>query len=148
MSREIDALVAEHVFGYRREKTPKDIHGEFGGEDVLVPPTVDHTTYHYPPKGRIALTYFVKNYSSDISAAWEVVERMKTDDWSFRFSNNAWANGQQAAAFFKAVNAIGKDILAGDYVYEDNAWVIADSAPLAICKAALKAKGVTEGRGE
>jgi hypothetical protein len=137
MNREIDALVAEHIFGWGEVTFNAEINAATGRTPSRTG-GMDGRGFAWIPR-----------YSEDISAAWEVVERMKTDDWSFRFSNNAWANGQQSAAFFKAVNAIGKDILAGDYVYEDNAWVIADSAPLAICKAALKAKGVeTEGRGE
>jgi hypothetical protein len=133
MSREIDTLVAEHIFGYRREKSPKDIHGNYGGEDILVPPTVDHKTYHDPPKGRIALTYFVKNYSADIAAAWEVVERLWPDVEYMnleRYGKN-WCFHVHYTAHL-------------DDCYQG----IADTAPMAIALAALKAKGVTEGRGE
>ncbi len=67
--RELDALVAEKVMGYRREKTPPDAQGENGGTDVLVPAVIDHPPYTYPPLGPIGLAYFVPRYSTDLEAA-------------------------------------------------------------------------------
>lgn len=74
--RDLDALVAEKVMGYRREKAPPDYHGQNGGTDVLVPPGVDHSTWAYPPVGRIGPTYFVPSYSTRTEDAWPVVEKL------------------------------------------------------------------------
>lgn len=82
------------------------------------------------------------HYSTDLAAAWEVVKELKKQRWSFRYSNNAYADTQHAAAFYR--RGIGRDILGGDYVYNDNAWAIANTECLAICRAALKAMGVSE----
>lgn len=82
--------------------------------------------------------WWLPYYSTDIAAAWQVVKYMKAKGWSFRFSNNAYADGQNAAAFFQGYRGIGRDILTGDYVYEDKAWAVGDECS-AICRAALKA---------
>jgi len=67
---------------------------------------------------------------------------MKKQGWSFRFSNNAYADGQNAAAFYRAFRGLGRDILSGLYVYEDEAWAVGGECS-AICRAALKAMGVS-----
>lgn len=75
MSRELDALVAEHVLGYRLEGQPKDYGGDFGGEPVLIPP---HETWEsleraLPRRGRIAPTFFVRKYSTDLATAADLL---------------------------------------------------------------------------
>jgi len=127
--REMDALIAEKVMGYTLSGLslpayPKyklfDIEsGEFSGYVKEVP-----------------------HYSTDIAASWEVVKHMKKQGWSFRFSNNAYADGQNAAAFYRAFRGLGRDILSGLYVYEDKAWAVGGECS-AICRAALKAMGVS-----
>jgi len=116
--REMDALVAEHVMGFRREKTPPDCNGEYGGEDILVPPNIDHDTWHYPPKGRISLTFFVPQYSTDIATAWAVLEK-------FRYYE---------IKSYPHMNVIAE-------VLNEKEWCKAtgETAPLAICRAALLA---------
>lgn len=128
--REMDALVAEKVMGYvlsdiSMPTYPKyklfDIDsGEFSGYSKVVP---DYSTY--------------------LAAAWEVVKEMKKQGWSFRYSNNAYADTQHAAAFYKGLRGIGRDILGGDYIYNDNAWDIANTECLVICRAALRVVGVS-----
>lgn len=71
--RELDALVAEHVKGFKHEKAPKDYDGMNGGTDILVPPDVDHANYPYPPKGPLRLTFFVPAYSADLGACHELM---------------------------------------------------------------------------
>jgi len=66
----------------------------------------------------------VKPYSTDIAAAWEVVEKMRSiSEFSF-----VWH--RRPMAIFDKVNEEDKDL--GD-------WVGAETAPLAICRAALLA---------
>lgn len=98
-SREFDALVAEKVIGVSQ---------------------IDSMLGRYP--GYVNRTV-IKFYSTDISAAWEVVEEL---------------NGKYGFSLGRA----------GDYYEPDrkwnvrvgtNEWVEADTAPEAICKAALLA---------
>jgi hypothetical protein len=98
----LDALVAEKVMGWRWE----DCFRAYTG--VL---TVRHEEYGGPPF-----------YSTDIAAAWDVVEKMRERraDFYIRFVST-WT--------------VEFDSVAGDY----NGYTDGDTAPLAICLAALKA---------
>jgi hypothetical protein len=88
-----------------------------------VPPDFNEKRYSFPPKGRIAFTFFVKDYSTDIAVAWEVVERMRSDDWLV----SLWTDeGQWCVEAYKPV-----------YV----GYAKEDTAPEAICLAALKVMG-------
>ena len=91
---ELDALVAEKVMGL--------VKGSFGwiNSDTAIP---------------IALPL----YSTDIAAAWEVVERFKDWDWKL------YSHGE------------GESFV----IYKDGTHyeATAPTAPLAICRAALKA---------
>lgn len=102
MSRKIDALIAEHVMGFKIYE-----------DHTMNKPCVD-TLFNIP------------NYSTDISAAWGVVEKVgcirageSTVDC---FSLNHWPEGYEVEWGFEPVTA--------------------KTAPMAICLAALKAKGV------
>lgn len=113
--RKIDALVAEHVMD--REIVWKDL-------DVRPKLFVD---------GGPA-TEEMPFYSSDIAAAWEVVEKLPDYDLKRRYGK--WA-----------CTSLGDDC-----VWEldlppgisdlTKLGAVADTAPLAICLAALKARGV------
>lgn len=99
--RKIDFLVAESYFDYEY----------FGNTGILM------------KDNNGVKTNVVPYYSADISAAWEVVEKLYTENFCL-------------------------DRVAGDYrcnfglIDEYPEWDLADTAPLAICLAALKAKGV------
>lgn len=67
-------------------------------------------------------------YSTDIAAAWRVVEELDLlSGFSFERSDNKF----QFAKY------------AGGYENDRDVFVEADTAPLAICLAALKAKGIS-----
>lgn len=66
------------------------------------------------------------HYSTDIAAAWLVVEKLRADGWDFNFDHDV---GRSAHALFTR-RPILSDCLFEQY---------ADTAPLAICKAALAA---------
>lgn len=149
--REMDALISEQM-GY---KAYKETRGEFilavmqrpgSREPWECRQTPDPERYTQISCIEAARLGFFgsgfPDYSTDISAAWEVVKHMKEQGWSFRFSNNAHADGQNAAAFFQGYRGLGRDILNGDYVYDDKAWAVDDECP-AICRAALKALGAS-----
>jgi hypothetical protein len=102
VSREIDALVAEHVFGFR------------------------------PPRAK-DLRFMPMRYSADITEAWRVVERMlespSTSGGPWMLHNmRSCKLGRWSVQF------------CSDFGYSQSAE--ADSAPMAICLAALKAHGI------
>ena len=114
MSRKIDALVAEHVMGltgYVLEPThrPQTFQGQLNG---LV---------EYPP--------VLPAYSSCIKAAWEIVEKMRSQ------STDIFVITQGMTVRCKIEKWDDKD-------YVDEFQAIHATAPMAICLAALKAKGV------
>lgn len=98
MTRELDARIAERVMGWR--------HDEYGGYDTP-------TGYRLPDE--------IPPYSTDIRAAWEVVERMG----SIKMDTDE--GYQRAAPFIFAMQDIPF-------------WRLkAHDAALAICQAALAA---------
>lgn len=121
--RELDALVAEKVMGFVRvADDTSDYHGVRHGTEVLLPPgeTLHSLREWLPRSGPIAFGYFVtQRYSTDIAAAWQVVERMRNPD--FRLNKD----GDWGCSFGGELRFVG----------------LAPTAPLAICRAALKAVG-------
>lgn len=128
--RELDCLVAEHIFGYWWADGPKyDYDGPCEWERILVPPAISREEmkrYNFPPKGKIPKTFFVhEEYSTDIAAAWEVLIHIGMqgqvgfsggDDW-FCEIDSGW-HDDGTAKNFKATGY---------------------TAPEAICRAALLA---------
>ncbi|MNN89976.1 hypothetical protein D3C81_2078610 [compost metagenome] len=64
-------------------------------------------------------------FSNDISAAWEVVEKMKQNNWFFILSDNLFPDKWEASFFWDP--------------NQEMIDLISNSAPEAICKAALLA---------
>lgn len=127
--RELDALVAERVMGLK-------CRFERGVEAAWQ----DHKPVAWSPNDYIVLSQsgspepcfyipsrmhsylIVPRYSTDIAAAWEVVEKM----WSSKYEAFVRTfRGQWSASFADNGNIIGQ--------------VDAETAPLAICRAVLKA---------
>lgn len=127
--RELDALVASRVMGWTEVRY---VHGLFAGGRKW------EGAYGKPPSG---VEETIPGYSTDM-AAWQVVERMRTLGWSLRFGNNGSCSQQNAAAFFRDFRGPGRHLLTGSHAVADGAEGSADSAPLAICRAALKACGM------
>lgn len=123
--RELDALIAEKIFGCKVEYSsiyteepcccckPDEIHSDFFEETGLY--------------GK-----FVKGYSTDIAAAWEAVEMFMGKGYHVcvhkYFGNDYWT----AQIDQNSLDVTG--VIASQ----------ASSAPHAICLAALKAIGFTE----
>jgi hypothetical protein len=115
MNREIDALVAEHIFGWGEVTFNAEINAATGRTPSRTG-GMDGRGFAWIPR-----------YSEDIAAAWEVVERMRGEGWSFELLY---------------LKTISKWLCKINGFYDT-----ADTAPMAIALAALKAKGVeTEGR--
>jgi hypothetical protein len=112
--RELDALVAEKVMGFDlgHDALWQDVYST---PDALVETSQDR-------KHRRTLP----NYSTDIAAAWEVVENVTSGD-------------NEGFALTKQPGTIGASFsnLSGKAPYQSNG----DTAPHAICLAALKALG-------
>ena len=114
--REMDALVAERVMGWSRSR--------WAPIDSLLPPKDD--------KKRIeGHTYYVPLFSTDIAAAWEVVEEMnKTYHWRI---SSPFIPGEP---YFAGLTPHGVTGWNGCPDYE----MPGDIVSLAICRAALLAK--------
>lgn len=104
--RELDALVAEKVFGWK-EIAESPINGALCGSK---------------PDGEHGYKYEIPRYGSDIAAAWQVVEEMEScgkrvtihregsgDDWAADFGHGyyAAANEPARAICLAALKAIG-----------------------------------------
>ena len=111
--RELDAAVASKVMGWHDVKF-QPIANAFG-EKVL-----DEYAGH--PPNDLLKNAIIPKYSSNIQFAWEVLEKLKT-----------------ISVFAAVISAKGQPWVCK--VNKDTAFVEerADAAPLAICKAALKA---------
>lgn len=111
MEEIIDDLIAEHVFGL----TPIYKEGEPG-------PLFDYgPSAKKRPSGP-------DNYSTNIADAWEVVEKMRDDQWNIVLYDTTIPNSSGCVV----------------YKYNENfAYLkVGAKVPKAICLAALKAKGV------
>lgn len=131
--RELDALVAEKVMGWI--KTDESKYDEEGIEMTVME----------SPQGAMAQAFgwgfecdfddfgpSLPRFSSDVSAAWEVIEHFSE---THRGSVVRWfgKNGERYAASFWPL--METDVVPRDHIP-------AETAPLAICLAALKAVGV------
>lgn len=103
----IDALVAEHVMGFRRETiSSPDYDGKKEPHEVLLPPgvTVDEALRGYPSRGTVPLMFFVRGqynrgmYTRDGNAAMEVFVAMKDRDPLLRPDGKMWMCIMDASA--------------------------------------------------
>lgn len=116
--REIDALVAEKVMGHTVEPRLPGLSGEYWDDT----------------DGGI-----VSDYSSDIAAAWQVVEKFVEQVKADRNMEISFVMGFDGSHWEAGIWKHDEWYLGGGgYVHE----IKADTAPLAICLAALKAVGV------
>jgi hypothetical protein len=75
--------------------------------------------------GKVASVYYhPRPFSTDLSAAWEVVEKMKQNNWFFILSDNLFPDRWEASFFWDPNQTMIE--------------AIAETAPLAICRAALR----------
>jgi hypothetical protein len=127
--RELDAEVARVVMGWT-DIVVSDI-GAFGHPLILK-----------PEWARI----IVPHYSTDIGAAWEIVQRMRALGWSLVIGLNGAATNQNGAKFIRAAYLLGFSIFDGDR--SDGYDAVAETASLAISLAALAATATPAGRAE
>jgi hypothetical protein len=109
--RELDALVAERVMGWTYKTFP----------DGVLP----HVKHWHGPNDECLLPC----YSISIAAAWQVVERLIEDGEAFCCGLNYDTITEQWVFLMRQHG----EVLNANY------WPHADTAPLAICLAALRA---------
>ena len=131
--RELDALVAEKVMGWRWVQVPKDCDGLNEGR-CLAPVGLDEKNHQWTPKGKIS-EYSGPRYSTDIAAAWEVVEKL-----CLSVCASAPGLGGKPASYWVGFADMSGRFLVADL--NNPSVVCEETAPLAICLAALKAVGV------
>lgn len=113
--RELDALVAEKVMGWVRPAMDS-------------PYIVDD-----PIHGKLAyLSGEIPHYSADIAAAWEIIEKLRG---GYHVTLESFGSHWRCD-----ISVITASVASGT---KGNGQGRADTAPMAICLAALKAKGVT-----
>lgn len=116
--RELDALVAERAMGWTKVKVQTE--SEFGGASTFV---LYGTSPINQPWKRVPA------YSTDIAATWEIAEKLGPM-WLYKTT----AGKPSAAAGQLYACSLGSSVL-------EREWSYGDTAPLAICRAALKAVG-------
>ena len=119
MSRELDALVAEKVMGWWQRTHPEGLWVDW-----------------HRPSGHYADA--VPAFSTDIAAAWEVVEKIHENcgpnRWCFRLEDVGQATNRPIGAYWCATFE----------KYSTYYSATELTAPEAICRAALAAVGVEE----
>lgn len=124
--RELDALIAEKVMGLSLAHMPDARDSKSG---VIVSEISDSDVYFWD--GRERDWSPIPNYSTDVAAAWEVVEKFKSKKIEFALIRDVsiWQASFQWNDSFP-------------YHWDCIEWVDGETAPHAICLAALKAVGV------
>ena len=116
--REMDVLIAENVMGYSKMLAPTS----FRLNNYLV--DAGELVY-VAPNGDTFATFDIPSYSSDISAAWEVVEKMRIA--IVPLVGGGWA-AEPDSDFDLELSWFERPVCD---------WATAPTAPLAICRAAL-----------
>jgi hypothetical protein len=125
--RELDALVAQHWMGWR-------------------PSPVGHSAWQQiPPGGDGTMVRLVPPYSSQMGAAWEVVEQLAFEGFYLSIADmrhgcyGETRDGEPFVGFWAHVVMLD---VGGEYPTQAVEDVGAATAPRAICLAALLVKGV------
>jgi hypothetical protein len=117
--RELDVLIAVKVMGWH------DINGNAATTGGLLN---DKREWKSLP-----------DYSTDIAAAWAVVEYLKKRNWSWTFSHCAAAPRTEQDINEGHHHGTSAGVRRDHYGTRPFYWIYAETMPLAICRAALKA---------
>jgi hypothetical protein len=121
--RELDTIVAERVMGWIN---CGQLGNEWGGQWGGCPP-------YWSQYGDRCL--LIPSYSTDIAAAWLVVEKLRTEGLHLQMNDTLSA---YRARFFTVASTVKWDQESADGAY----YQFASTPAHAICLAALKALGV------
>ena len=128
--RELDALVAEKVMGWRLVKRGRRVAT---GSDYQKP-GMEVGGFRGNDDARRWISHVCPEYSTDIAAAWEVVEKMDHPDWRIEVGNSVDGGFY---AIMEPHRPIDDCETCGEQSTKD--WQAAPTAPHAICLAALAA---------
>lgn len=137
--RELDALIAEKVMGLEVISAPAryleiaERGGDFFGRSFVTTVLCHNETFSRQGPGRTISV--VPQYSTSINAAWQVVERLKTEGYYIKLHN-----AESQKKWFAMV--IPPQDVMSEFLAEE------DTAPHAICLAALAMKGVMDEKQE
>jgi len=138
--RELDREVAVKVFGV----VPRDVRAKGSTDTVTTYTTNLSAVDGFWTAGSLRLYYDALPYSSDIAAAWRVVDRLT--EWPYvkvRLGSSYW-HGDYCTVIAPDPSQRDDDCP----VVRDAIDVWGESAPVAICRAALEAVKQSEGRHE
>lgn len=124
MSRELDAEVAERVMGIALTRAPL-IPRSVSASSVFTDDGADAWRQAYPDSIAVSV---LRYYSTDISAAMEVVEKLREQKWDIQMSSDDESLTWQVMLDARTVT---DRLLLAEHK--------SDSLPEAICRAALKA---------
>lgn len=119
----MDALIAERVMGWSRwYENKKDLYPPEGSEENL----------GWTKKGGILIAAHIPKYSSEIEAAWRVVEKVKGNSHQdlLTIQQEDMHPGSWEVGWMEYLPYEGGCLKRSS---------VADTVPLAICRAALKA---------
>lgn len=141
--REMDALIAEKVMGHRPEYGcfVDDGHSDDCVTDIcdcVIAESLHKDGEKFPDKCQYWRVVDPFPYSTDIAAAWEVVEKIKdTNMDSYKYGANSFELSRNRPMQPSRLYACR-------FNSNNNGYSYAETASLAICRAALKAVGVNE----
>lgn len=127
---ELDALVAEKVMGWKKVQSEDDPAG----------------WCWLAPHGstRASTTKSIPFYSTDIAAAWEVLEKQGVSGMAIIHDDGVGADGKPWACVWNGMQPVerieAEPFCTTYFIDPDTPW--AETVPLAICLAALKAVGL------
>lgn len=131
--REMDALVAEKVMGWKK--------GDAAGTPVWYTPEPDGAMF-----ARRLCVAWCPSAPDRISDAWEVVEKIRQRQWTVELNGHEWYDGGRWECVLK--DALDDERSRASDMKRNGpgggGWA-EPSAPLAICRAALKSVGEKEG---
>lgn len=139
--RELDALIAENIFGWTwsQEKHRVADPDGYSIRKLLIPPNGEWIlrAYELEP-GMNSVRIPIPPYSTDIAAAWEVVEKLKmtVSAPTAPYADGEYANSSETEWEVEVTKLGSSD-------WSDIVSARALTAPHAICLAALKAVGHT-----
>lgn len=135
-SRDIDAIVAEKIMGYVR------LEDQRGCVELVAPSVKDIFADRFGPgfTDKPLTVNHAPKYSTEIGAAWLVVDKMGEQGFVFELLN--------IASDFVGISYGSETVMhwTASFEAEEKHGVVDATAPLAIVKAALLAKLNTEGK--
>jgi hypothetical protein len=124
--REMDELIAIHVFGYNK----------------LPPPAMP--SLQKPTSEGVEMLHFLGHYSTDIRAAWDVVEKIREAQTEIRIRGMEWYDG--GGWVVEIMDILSKKVQYKSYVEVTGPERGIPNVCLAICRAALLT--ILDKRGE